>query len=379
MKKHPAIIVATLGHGLNDVYNGFFTPLLPLLSVNFHLSIGSLGLLSSLLLISSTLPQPVFGYLSDRLWKASPVVLGPILTAIFISLVGVVNHTFLLALVVLLAGLSTAAFHPPAAAMIHRASDAHRSFVMAMFAASGTLGLAFGPIIILPIVLRYGLERIYLAAAPALVFALLLLPVSRTLDTSGQPRPVADTGASFPRSRSTRASIAILWLIVALRATLINSLRTFLPMLSIERGQTIMVGGLAVAIFLAAGAVGELSGGYLADRFGNKNVIVVSLASGIPVTLGFLLSDGYLAMGLLFLAGFVLFSSVSVNVVMGQHLMAAHASTAAGIMGLAWGIGSLTTVAVGFLGDLLGLRAALILTTLILGPGVVLANLLTDS
>lgn len=140
-----------------------------------------------------------------------------------------------------------------------------------------------------------------------------------------------------------------------------------------------MVGGLAVAIFLAAGAVGELSGGYLADRFGNKNVIVVSLASGIPVTLGFLLSDGYLAMGLLFLAGFVLFSSVSVNVVMGQHLMAAHASTAAGIMGLAWGIGSLTTVAVGFLGDLLGLRAALILTTLILGPGVVLANLLTDS
>lgn len=57
----------SLGHFATDLYPGFLPALLPLLIEKFQFSFTRASLLAMVMGFSTSLTQPVFGYLSDKL------------------------------------------------------------------------------------------------------------------------------------------------------------------------------------------------------------------------------------------------------------------------------------------------------------------------
>lgn len=356
------IVLLSAAHLINDSYAGFLAPLLPLLVDKFSLSLTAAGFLSSALAFSSSLAQPFYGYLADRFGRRYFVVLGPLITSIFMSFLGLPESYTLLVMFVLLGGMGTAFFHPQGAAFAGATGGSRKGFSMSFFSASGNAGYALGPLFIVSLVSLVGFKSTYIAVIPGVFISLLLLRyVSRT---SSPPVP---TGDSFKRQLTRQFKpVLFLWLIVVLRALVVTSFGTFIPLLIKERKYSLMMGGTSIFIFLFCGALGGLLGGYLSDRIGRKRIILISLVFATPFLLAFLYASDVLALVSLGLAGAFLLSSIPVGLVMAQEIMPNRASTVSGLMiGFGWGMGGLAVSLVGMIADAMGLTSALAIVALL--------------
>jgi len=133
-------------------------------------------------------------------------------------------------------------------------------------------------------------------------------------------------------------------------------LLTFIPFYYINymRGDPMQAGSLLFA-FLTAGTAGTLCGGPLADQYGHKKIILISLGCTVPLLVLFLLSSGFWSFFWLILAGFILIFSFSVSMVMGQSFMPQNVGMASGlILGLSFGMGGLGAIVLGYFADLYG-------------------------
>jgi FSR family fosmidomycin resistance protein-like MFS transporter len=92
-----------------------------------------------------------------------------------------------------------------------------------------------------------------------------------------------------------------------------------------------------------------------------------------PLFFGFLLTHGAMSMVFFALAGAALMSSFSVTTVAAQEAIPEHKAMAAGLsLGFANGLGALAVIAIGSLGDLLGVGTAIaVLVSLPLLAGLV--------
>jgi FSR family fosmidomycin resistance protein-like MFS transporter len=125
-----------------------------------------------------------------------------------------------------------------------------------------------------------------------------------------------------------------------------------------------MVGTL-LAIFLGAGVVGTLVAGPIADRVGVRRYLVSVFLLVTPIAVSFLFVTGALALVMLGALGFVLVSTFTVSVVLGQAYMPRHPGMASGmIVGFAIGAGGLGVTALGWIADRWGLMSALWISAL---------------
>ncbi len=347
------------------MYMAFLPALLPLLVTRLGLTLVSAGLLASVVSLTSQLSQPVFGHLSDRLGPRPLVILGPLVTTLSMSCLGLVSSYGALLAVAILGSLGTAAIHPAAAALVGRIARAGGGAAMAIFTAGGNIGFGLGPPLVIAVVNAFDLRASWLTAAVGLA---VVLYVARSLGRNTAGR---DGGALAPLgpTRPWLAALAVLYLVVMLRAAAAAAFTTFVPMLIERRGAALMLGGWALLGFSLAGAVGGLVGGPLSDRVGRKWVTVTSLALSGPAFYGFLHADGLASAALLLATGACLFAALPVNIVSGQELLPGRASTVSGVvMGFAWGIGGLSATVVGAFADRL---------TVALGPAPALARALS--
>jgi len=79
-----------------------------------------------------------------------------------------------------------------------------------------------------------------------------------------------------------RGILGLLLAIATLRSWANVGLGTFLPLLLVDRGQSVEDGATALTVLLLFGGVGGLVAGFLADRFGRDAVIVGSLPLSPP-------------------------------------------------------------------------------------------------
>src|SRR5699024_3459253 len=115
---------------------------------------------------------------------------------------------------------------------------------------------------------------------------------------------------------------------------------------------TISTAQIYIFAFLFSGAVGTFLGGPLADGFGKKIVILLSLIIPAPFTLLLPFVNSVLAFILLILIGVCLMSSFSVSVVYAQELIPGKVGTMSGLtVGLAFGMGAIGSVVFGSLID----------------------------
>ncbi len=364
-----AVWTATVAHFLNDFFLSFLGPLLPLVVQTFHLSLALAGLLATTLTTSSALSQPLFGALADRLRRPVFVVLGPALSVTAMGLLGLAPSYGALLALLLLAGTGTASFHPQGAAVAGRAGARARGGALSIFVAGGELGYAVGPLASTAAVSAWGLRATAGLAVGGLVLCGLLarsLPAHRP-SADGRPSPAplrADlAGAAGP--------LALLWLIVVLRSVLITAYQTFLPLLLHQRGGSLVAGGAAVFAFGGVGALGGISGGFLADRIGRRRTLILSLVVPVPLLLAFLRTSGPWAYVWLAAGGAAVYLSAAVTIVMAQELLPRRAGMASSIvMGLAWGTAGLSLTGVGALADAVGLDRTLAGIVLLVVPAL---------
>ncbi len=141
------VMLVTPAHWINDTYQAFLAPLLPVLIEKLSLTKSEAGLLSVCLQIPS-LMQPFVGYLADRVSMRYFVILSPAITAVLMSLLGVAPSYGAMVLLLLGAGVSTASIHSVGPVMIGRASGASLGRGLGFWMVGGELGRTVGPIIV---------------------------------------------------------------------------------------------------------------------------------------------------------------------------------------------------------------------------------------
>ncbi len=352
-----AIFSLSVGHFINDAYSNFLGSLLPLLMVKLKLTIAEAGWLGALLVISSSFTQPIYGYLSDRHLQRVFAVFSPLITAVFMSCLGLASNYWTLASLLICGGIGIASFHPQGAAMTAVASGHRKGLGMSIFVTSGTIGYSLGPIIITYAVALLGLERSYLVMIPGIIaFSSLYFfvsPIEHSSATSG--------GASLRDSlgRFWRP-LLLLYLLAVIRSAVQMCFVNFLPLYFSQKGLGAIWAGKITSLFLFFGAIGGFSGGTLADKFGAKNVISFSMLFSTPLLLAFLLTQGISSYVFLVIGGIILLFTLPVNVVMAQSLIPDRASVVSALMmGVAWGMGGMAVPIIGKIADSAGLGKAL--------------------
>jgi FSR family fosmidomycin resistance protein-like MFS transporter len=152
---------------------------------------------------------------------------------------------------------------------------------------------------------------------------------------------------------------------------------TFLPLQLTHHGYSVTQVGVIASLYLSCGALGGFLGGWLAERWGGRRVVLASFLGSAPLYLAFLFLPDAIGLVCLVAGSFILQASLPVNVVLGQELSPRHASTISSLlMGAAWGLGALLVSPVGALADRFGLHVALLSLAGMLLVGMACAALL---
>ena len=370
----PAAIA--VAHGLNDLYAAFLHPLLPRIMERLGLNIALAATLAMTLSLAASLVQPAMGHLADRYGRRTFIVLGPVLSAVFLSLIGVAPSFLLLALFLALAGLGSAAFHPPAASMAAAAGSSRTMGARySVFSFGGALGYALGPLVAVAIVTRGGLDALAWAMLPMLVFA----PVLFMLVPSGaheRSRHAQRTGEPLGLRRLLRGPLGLVFGVSAAGAFIQRVYLTMEPILVNQAGGSEQAGATALSIYLGAQALGSLSGGLLADRMERRSLLIWLTALSLPAhAVALALPPGSPAgIAATIAAGFVNMAILPPIVLLAQELLPTGASLGAGIvMGAAWATGSVAMLGIGVLADQIGAQPAALAAVPLTAVGLALA------
>jgi FSR family fosmidomycin resistance protein-like MFS transporter len=243
---------------------------------------------------------------------------------------------------------------------------------MSVFVTGGTLGFALGPLLAIGTVQLFGLDRTWIAVVPGLVMSALLVP--RLVHGGAQAVRPLRARAPLAELRPVAWPLGLLYTIVVSRSAVSYGFMTFLSLHLTSHGFSVARAGTMVSLYLALGASGGFLGGWLADRWGGRRVVIASFIGAMPLYLAYLFLPTGPGLVCLMLGSFVLQSSLPVNVVLGQELSPRHSSTISSLlMGAAWGVGALLVGPVGALADAHGLQAGLLALSALLACGLTCA------
>ena len=369
-----AMGVLSSGHLFTDLNQGAVAALLPFLISERGLSLAAAGALVFAATVSSSLVQPLFGIFSDRNPIPALMPLGVLLAGIGMALVGVAPSYPLIFASVVVSGIGVAAFHPEAARFANYVSGARRARGMSFFSVGGNAGFALGPIVATPLVLAFGLPgTLFLALPAALMAGVMFAESPRMLRLAPEEAPNGSQEVeALPESWGP---FAVMIAVVAVRSFVYFGLVAFVASYY-ERvhGASAALGNVALTVMLAAGAVGTLFMGPLADRFGRKAVLAWSMLVLPPLVLAFTFVGPYPGMVMLALVGAATVGTFGVTVVMGQEYLPGRIGLAAGLtMGLSIGLGGIGAPLLGLLADAGGLKTTMLAIAALPVVGLVLA------
>jgi MFS transporter, FSR family, fosmidomycin resistance protein len=351
--------MATLssGHMLTDLAQGSIPALLPFLIAHDHLNYAAASALVLAATVSSSVIQPLFGHVSDRLSLPWLMPLGPALGGLGVALAGIAPSYAPTFAAIVLSGIGVAAFHPEGSRFANYVSGARRASGMSLFSVGGNVGFALGPILMTPLLLAFGLHGTLFALIPTWLMAAILLRELPRLKTFR--RDVVGGRVHAGHHHEARGPFALLAGVIALRSFVYFALVTFIPLYYVDvLHASKAFGNAALAAMLIGGAAGTLAGGPLADRFGRRAVLAGSMLLLPPLLVGFLVSGPVLAVLFAALTGATTIATFAVTIVMGQEYLPGRLGVAAGVtIGVSIGLGGVGAPLLGVLADAHGLRA----------------------
>jgi FSR family fosmidomycin resistance protein-like MFS transporter len=353
------IFALTLVHFTGDFYSSFLSPLVPAFVEKLSLTMAQVGWIAGICRFLAFIVQPTVGYLADRMQTRIFTLGGLFLAAFFIPLSGIAPNFALLIFFLAVGSIGSSMFHPQATGMIPRFSGTNAAFSMSVFNTGGTLAFAVGPLFIAWLVATYGLGATPWSALFGLgvlvyIFRIIPVPVSEGMHQFGFIGSLRETLGPVWKF------IALIWLVMVLRALVGQTYFTFMPVLLARAGFSLVSVGVVVSLFTVAGTLSGLICGFVADRMGFKPIFLFTHAMMTPALLLLLYSSGSWSFLGSFLAGFFTLATMPLGVVMAQELAPRGRSMVASLMmGLAYGLGGVFSPLMGKLADLFSLEQVL--------------------
>lgn len=361
----------TFGHLVIDSNNALLFALMPLFVARLNINFALAGSLTTVLLMTSSITQPAFGYLQDRRPLMPLSAIGLVVAGAAMAMTGfVTSYPVMLALVVV-AGLGVAAFHPQAVAQAARASAGRPGWGVSFFFSGGSTGTGLMSLAIVPAAAAFGPHATLVTLIPAAIAASLFARAYGTW-IRGAPRTDGETAASSVRP--VALPVSLLLAVSILRSAVMTAYLTFLPTLVVLKTGSLALGAVALAAFVLSGTVAALAGGVAANRFGGGAVVLVSLIGGMALLLPAPWLPGQVLVVWMVAAGVLLFASEAQVTALAQRLLPGFVGVASSLMmGVGLGLGNVGGVLAGVIADQRGVPFALTATTLLLAGAIAAA------
>jgi FSR family fosmidomycin resistance protein-like MFS transporter len=352
--------VATIaaGHASHDTFTAFLPLLLPQFIEKLVLSKAAAGGLSAFLELPGLL-QPVIGHMADRTTLRWAVVLAPGVSATLMSLLGWAPTYAVLALMLMLTGVSVAAFHAVAPVALARLSGSQLGKGMGFWMVGGELGRTLGPMVTAGALTFLSLKSMAVLAIVGMSCSVALHFRLRnvTLRTHGDGKQVPWRIALL----GMRRLMIILSGLMALHSMMMVSVTLFLPLYLTEGGSSLWLAGAALSIVQGSGVAGALAGGWLSDHLGRRNVLLFSHLAAPAALFLFLAVDGWMRIAVLPLIGATLLTILPVLMAMVQEEFPESRALANGVfLSLCFTIRSAAAIVFGAFGDAFGLNTAMV-------------------
>ena len=356
------IVFTSLGHGMMHVFELIYAGVLPLLIIQFDLSLAQAGFLVFPKLLMLGLGSLPAGILSDR-WDSHKIFLFFFLgTSAAAALVGFCRTPWQIAAAFGLMGLFASFYHPTGLAMISLGVR-RKGLVMGLHGVFGSLGLAVSPFLAGFLGEKFGWQWAFFIPAAvgfAIGIALLFYPIHTLRMNNLAARNNDPPG---PNPSSSRKVLLWLYAVMLVTGFVYRGLMTYLPKYIGDNLQVswitsaVLVGGLFVSVILVVGGVGQVWGGYMSDRHDPFKVYVRMVPFLMPLLLATSFFSGYPMIAGLCVFQFFFFATQPLE---NQMLAAAtptrYRSTGYGLkFGLNLGVGALAAPICGWIGDQLGM------------------------
>ncbi|MEM7132225.1 MAG: MFS transporter [Chloroflexota bacterium] len=344
----------TLGHFSVDMLSGAMPIIVGLyLSDSLQLDLTQIGFTLAVFKLTSSLTQPLFGYLSDRYGGRWFAVGGVFWMSLFLGMAGFMTTFQGALLMIALCGFGTAAFHPQGASGANRAAGELKTSGVAMFMLGGNVGFALGPILAAFVLGTLGTQGTVLLALVGIFIApmIYLLTGRIAKEPAAEAKPANWKIQLNPLFTTT--AIMALFSVMSLRAWSHSSFSSFMPQYFAEVANfTKADASLLSSLMLFVLAFGTLTGGMLSDRIGGTRVMRYSLLAAAPLMfLIFTLGDRRAFLVAPFL-GFAAGAAWPPMLVMAQTLFHKNAGVGTGMaLGFVFAIGGLGLNLTGWLAE----------------------------
>jgi len=359
------LFALSLIHFTGDFYSAFISPLFPVFVDKLGLTLTQVGIIAGTMRLLAFIIQPTVGYLADRHPTRAFIFVGLTLTIVFIPLTGIAPNFWILLLFVALGSVGSSMFHPSVTGMVPVYSGSKAGFSMSLFNTGGTLAFGLGPLFITWYVASFGLTAMPVTMIAGLLVLGYLLTVIPQPQSEGLRRS-GFFGALKESLGSAWKVVALIWLVMFLRAVVGQSFLTFMPVLYVREGFSVVSAGAIYALFTVSGTVSGLLSGHISDRIGFKPVFIFAYLFMAPALwLLMHLESNWVYLGSA-LAGTFVLAPLPLGVTMAQTLAPKGRSMVASLMmGFAYGLGGAITPIVGKLADTYSIRPVLIVVACI--------------
>ena len=361
----PILVALSGAHLLNDLIQSMIPAMYPLFKETYQLDFAQVGLITMAFQVTSSMLQPLLGFVSDRKpWPYAMVAgMGATLSGV-IGLAWASNYAMVLVSAALV-GLGSAVFHPEATRMARHAAAGRQGLAQGIFQIGGHVGYASGPLFAAMIVVPRGQTSIAWVSVVALVAMVLM----------------AWTGARYAEMRSSQAAAAssrppvaslpalsrktVMWAMAVLIVLLISknaytaAFTSYYTFYLIERfGLTVQASQVMLFLYLVVGALGVIIGGMVGDRIGRHRVIWMSIIGPLPFALLLPHVDLFWTGVLSVVISLIMASAFSSILIYAIDLVPHRVGLVGGLFyGLSFGLAGLAAAALGLVADQIGIIA----------------------
>ncbi|GAA4859050.1 MFS transporter [Paenibacillus vulneris] len=355
----PIIFAISIVHLLNDSMQSTISALFPILKDTLQLTYTQIGLIAFAMNITASFLQPVVGLYSDIRPRPYILPIGVCFTLVGVVTLALAPNFIVILLSVIAMGIGSAVFHPESSRVAYLAAGGQRGLAQSIFQVGGNIGSSLGPIMTALIFVPLGqFGVIWFTFAAIAAIAIQYYVAGWYSRQKVQPRRSAKAMTAEGRktlltSKQITAAIVILVFLVFSKHVYMSSITSFYSFYLIQDyGLTVEHAQMFLFAFLVASAAGTFFGGPLADRYGRRNIIWLSILGTAPFSILLPYSNLFWSGVMCVCAGFVLSSAFSIIVVYAQELLPGKVGLVSGLFfGLAFGLGGLGSAVLGSIAD----------------------------
>jgi MFS transporter, FSR family, fosmidomycin resistance protein len=358
----PVLVALSGAHLLNDLIQSMIPAVYPLIKDTYQLDFAQIGLITLAFQVTSSILQPMLGYLTDR--RPWPYAMVAGMGATLVGLLGLsFATTYELVLVAAaLIGLGSAVFHPEATRMARHAAAGQQGLAQGVFQVGGHAGYAIGPLLAAAVVVPRGQASLSWFSGVALVAMVLMswtaarYAALRREQTSSVEVSTTVSGSKLPITHIMLAMTVLIVLLFSKNAYTAG-FTSYYTFYLIERFHvTIQVSQLMLFLYLVVGAIGVIVGGMVGDRIGRDRVIWISILGSLPFALILPYVDLFWTGVLSILISLIMASAFSSILIYAIDLVPHRVGLVGGLFyGLAFGLGGLAAAGLGAVADRIGI------------------------